>query len=110
MVLHGNYFDIRAIKYEIIYDNSCHAKNYFFLFLIFLTVDITHINHHHELVEDSENFAQRSTTNFEFNLPSPWEPLNLLTANNVIRLVNENSEMERDPAKFKSVNRQFNRL
>lgn len=45
-----------------------------------------------ELSEELEDFAQRATTNFEFNLHSPWEPLDLLIAN--VRLVNQNSEVE----------------
>jgi len=45
-----------------------------------------------ELSEELEDFAQRATTNFELNLRSPWEPLDLFIAN--VRLVNQNSEVE----------------
>ena len=47
---------------------------------------------YHELIEELEDFAQRSTTNFELNLRSPWEPVNLFIAN--VRLANQNSEMD----------------
>jgi hypothetical protein len=50
-----------------------------------------HLNYF-EMSEELEDFAQRATTNFEFNLRSPWEPLDLFIAN--VRLVNQNSEVE----------------